>query len=334
MYSASSVFSGVMSILGRLNTAVAGDREAWSPALLNISLSAGKFVSNCSSSNQTITSFFAASSSSEPLSKSSVLEEKEPALPEPIEVEPHKSSIKSFFNAATKSDTSVGSVAPDFETVEAQKSKSSIKSFFGAASRVATSDVPSDSTNCDNDDSTKHTSDSAPEETLPHEESEDSNFSTVDITELIPSLDTYDPSILSLLPKEMRDKALKRVEELKEEKVRRKSSTGPMSAFLTQQISTRVHEENAEVTKPDDDEDLVECEQCGRKVSAFILPEHLDWHFAVTLSKQSNPSSSHSSKAQLQVTGKRKRESSSGFSNSDNMKKSCQKGISNYFVKS
>jgi len=34
-------------------------------------------------------------------------------------------------------------------------------------------------------------------------------------------------------------------------------------------------------------EEKVECEQCGRLVSPFTLPEHLDWHFALGLARGS-----------------------------------------------
>ena len=56
LYTISSVFAVVMGILTRLNTA--REKEVWSPALLNISISAGKFVTGGGSSNQSITSFF------------------------------------------------------------------------------------------------------------------------------------------------------------------------------------------------------------------------------------------------------------------------------------
>ena len=59
MYSTTSVFSTVMGILIRLNTST--DKELWSPALVNVSISASKFITSSSSSNQSIASFFTAS---------------------------------------------------------------------------------------------------------------------------------------------------------------------------------------------------------------------------------------------------------------------------------
>merc|ERR1719370_1891827 len=49
-----------MSLLSRLNTA--RDRHSWSPALLNVSISAGKFISSGSGQSRSITSFFSAAS--------------------------------------------------------------------------------------------------------------------------------------------------------------------------------------------------------------------------------------------------------------------------------
>ena len=155
----------------------------------------------------------------------------------------------------------------------------------------------------------------------------------VDVSELIPSLSTFDPSVIDLLPPGLKIKAKERVKKLKEQQSK---STQSMSSFFSLNIpsSSKIPEV--------EEEDLVECEQCKKKISAFTLPEHLDWHFAVSLAKetsnivQSNTSknvSQHPSTKFLQ-TGKRKRESMTGVSNSEeNVKKICQKDISNYFRK-
>merc|ERR1719376_984287 len=60
LYSIQTILSTVMSLLSRLNTA--RDRHSWSPALLNVSISAGKFISSGSGQSRSITSFFSAAS--------------------------------------------------------------------------------------------------------------------------------------------------------------------------------------------------------------------------------------------------------------------------------
>ena len=41
------------------------------------------------------------------------------------------------------------------------------------------------------------------------------------------------------------------------------------------------------VTQPNEDQDeTIECEKCGKAVSPFELPEHLDWHMAKALAKE------------------------------------------------
>ena len=80
-------------------------------------------------------------------------------------------------------------------------------------------------------------------------------------------------------------------------------------------------------------EDFVECEVCQKQVSAFTLPEHLDWHYAVSVSKQSNPPA-EMSKTRAKQTDKRKRDKTSGAAKNENSKKPRTTDISKFFIKS
>jgi len=269
VYSVSSVMNTVMSILQRLNTA--RDSVSWSPALMNVSLSASKFVSSGASSHQSITSFFSASSHHN-----------------------HQETKLNIDQSPLENDKKV--------TVTKRKN------FFD---KFLQTDNSTSSTNSTNDDKQES------KDELKNLSKDDESCDTgVNIEELIPSLSSFDPSILDLLPLNMKSKAEERVKQLKAEKS--KESTKSVSNFFAVNSS---EEENVS------EDDLVECEECRRKVSAFTLPEHLDWHFAQKLAKQS---ANIPQKLQMS-TGKRKRESSVE-NNCD--RKINQNNISKYFKKS
>jgi len=138
----------------------------------------------------------------------------------------------------------------------------------------------------------------------PEEEVEEE--AVIDITELIPSLSTFDPSLMDFLPPKLKSKAKERINLLKE-KEKKVEKPGSMASFLKTSLEKEVEE----------DENCVNCEICHKKVSPFTLPEHLDWHYAVTISKQSN-GGTEMNKTSKKPTGKRKRDS---LSNSESEKK-------------
>jgi len=130
----------------------------------------------------------------------------------------------------------------------------------------------------------------------------------VSVEELIPSLEHYDPSLLDLLPPKLRLKARERVKQLEES-----VSKGNISRYLVKQplqapsiqSSSTVCDNNqsgSQKSKPvmlegeilengEEEGEMVNCDQCGKPVSPFELPEHLDFHFAASLeaSERRNP---------------------------------------------
>ena len=116
----------------------------------------------------------------------------------------------------------------------------------------------------------------------------------------------------------LRQKARERVNLLKE-KEKKSSKVGTMASFFASSA-----ERGAE-----DVEDCVECEVCHKNVSAFTLPEHLDWHYAVSLSKQSN-AGTDTKKVVRQPTGKRKRDPPSAGEHKETGKKSKKTDISKF----
>lgn len=56
---------------------------------------------------------------------------------------------------------------------------------------------------------------------------------------------------------------------------------------LLQSESSCIYDIEPLVTQPNEDQDeTIECEKCGKAVSPFELPEHLDWHIAKDLAKE------------------------------------------------
>ena len=132
----------------------------------------------------------------------------------------------------------------------------------------------------------------------------------VSVEELIPSLEHYDPSLLDLLPSKLRLKARERVKHLEES-----LSKGNISRYLVKQPSkapsvqiscappstvcdTQSDSQNSkpvmfegETLENEERVEMTKCDQCGKLISPFELPEHLDFHFAASLeaSERRNP---------------------------------------------
>ena len=339
LYTTSSVFAVVMGILTRLNTA--REKEEWSPALLNISISAGKFVTGGGSSNQSITTFFsAAATSSLPNICTEISSQKKKET-----ITPSKPSIKSFFGAKIldtqreTQSTPPASPLPECDQVEQEEEDENVNSYNSIETTFTSEFQQSNKTKVGLDlvetnneassSSVMNGEQSVSDINERKVETQAESYGDFDIADLIPSLDAYDPSLLDILPQRLREKARERVKFLKEKQESKpKVTNNALTNFVLASGSRLQEEENEE-------DNLVECEKCKQKVSAFTLPEHLDWHFAVNLSKQPNPNAlQRNSKSQSKLAGKRKRDPGSKLSNNDSSKKPCKENISNYFKKS
>jgi len=151
----------------------------------------------------------------------------------------------------------------------------------------------------------------------------------LDIAELIPNLENFDPEILNILPSKYRALAKERVEMLKKQPKKSSNEKFSIKGFLVDRTTTS--------SGPDDCTEV--CEKCSKLVSAFEMPEHLDYHFAKELhqelkdSGQLSASPSPRASAHPHKSGakseKRKRVKSSAGSSS----KKQQKDISAFFKK-
>ena len=350
LYTAGSVFAVVMGILTRLNTAK--EKEEWCPALLNISISAGKFVTGEGSSNQSITSFFSPGTSNNIYMQM--------AKQKPRSKTPSKPSIKSFFGAKMLSMQKEVQTSPTPSVREEEEDETDHENIVNcdkkeihgntSEAQVELPKEPDDNieifqhekNNSEHDHDSEGTladittfNHSSPEDSVnavnerDEDESRAENCSDFDIAELIPSLDSYEPSLLEILPQHLKEKAIEWVNNLKDKETKPTVTKNLSTTFLSTVSQPQCQNEENEGNN------LVECETCQQKVSAFTLPEHLDWHFAVNLSKQPNPNAIlQNTKSQSQLAGKRKREPASKLNNSDSTKKPCKENISNYFKKS
>jgi len=93
----------------------------------------------------------------------------------------------------------------------------------------------------------------------------------VGASDLVPTLEEFDASILEFLPPKIRAKVEERVKMLREE-----SSEGESSAVAAG--SSRGNSEQVVGGDP--------CEKCGKVISPFDLPEHLDYHVAKELQSE------------------------------------------------
>ncbi len=103
---------------------------------------------------------------------------------------------------------------------------------------------------------------------------------SVQAKELVPSLENYDPNLLELLPKKLRNAVLKRVEFLKQSAIDLKEND------VEETIEDKNEATTSEAVGFEVAEELQKCEKCGKSVSPFDLPEHLDFHLAQDLQRQ------------------------------------------------
>ena len=291
LYSKESILSTVLALLSRLNTA--RDRQSWSPALLNVSISAGKFISSGSGQSRSITSFFSAASPSVARTSDSQAETKE--------------KPKSFFQMKILEDMEKKKILQESDRTEISECSSS--------TTVPVEESCKQSKDL-NDGETREEGSTVRNSVEQAEED-----SEIDVAELIPSLASFDPSLMDFLPPRLQAKARERIEMLKE-KEKKPPKAGSVASFLAASREVEVEDEGGE--------DSVECEVCHRKVSAFSLPEHLDWHYAVSLSRQSSGGTETKQTVSKPNTGKRKRDLPS---TKETGNKSRKTDISKFFIK-
>ena len=291
LYSKESILSTVLALLSRLNTA--RDRQSWSPALLNVSISAGKFINSGSGQSRSITSFFSAASPSVTRTSQSQTETKE--------------KPKSFFQMKILEDMEKKKIPPESDRTEISECSSSIT--------IPEEESCKQSKGLNEGETREEGSAVRKSEEQAEEESE------IDVAELIPSLSSFDPSLMDFLPPRLQAKARERIEMLKE-KEKKPPKAGSVASFMAASRELEVEVEGGE--------DSVECEVCHRKVSAFSLPEHLDWHYAVSLSRQSSGGPETKQTVSKPNTGKRKRDLPS---TKETGNKSRKTDISKFFIK-
>ena len=95
-------------------------------------------------------------------------------------------------------------------------------------------------------------------------------------SELVPSLEEFDESILELLPPKIRTRVEERVRMLTEKSREKKGSPSSPSPLLDSATGSRVNAEEIGDA----------CEKCGKVISPFDLPEHLDYHVAKELQSE------------------------------------------------
>ena len=201
-HSKDSVYSVVFGLLCKLNTSP--DPGSWQPPLTNLSLSAGKF-SNCDTTkNRSITAFFSPA---------------DPATaPPPLTRQPLTAVIKSSMNI--KQFLSNASDKSNAEQVEQEKSE--------GTELIEFSTSESSNVSC---------SDEAVAAVKPAAAEVISNEIGVDISELLPSLSSFSPSLLADLPPQLRRAAKQRLVELQQAEL--VSSKPDIKSFFSRAESTR-----------------------------------------------------------------------------------------------
>ncbi len=187
------------------------------------------------------------------------------------------------------------------------------------------------------------------------DQEEDGQEQEVSVEELVPDLDSFDPSILELLPAKLRARAAKRVEELRSnraakrvEELRSNRAAGEgTSRDNLVQVEKEDEKENAGETVskqlPSIEEgaqELVTCEKCGKSVSPFELPEHLDFHMARELQRELSRQEAAASAPLVQqktlasaTGGKRKGKEASAVEANKKSKKTTHRDIASFFNK-
>merc|ERR1719233_2766508 len=306
-YNTLVVFKEAMSLISRLNQAPSTSQE-WSPPLVNLSISAGKFE-EISGSTKSITSFFSPSTSSQqvPINKKiteddvpvygqhhrnndvTVLQQYGFVPVEPVHQEDDGEQVQE--RDKVKKSPEVSRTEQNSSKKESPVSRTNIKSFFKQKALLSAASNDATVTKNNSDDQGEKTPDRAEEYqsdtnkvrtvedianpvTTPtndtiHDVSKDvtgdvENDICIDIAELIPSLSSYSPSLLSLLPLKLRQAAKDRVRLLRE--MENEGIGGGLAKYLTKGGGGDGGD--------DISEDLVPCKECSKMVSPFSLPEH------------------------------------------------------------
>ena len=97
----------------------------------------------------------------------------------------------------------------------------------------------------------------------------------VSVEDLVPDLESFDESILEILPPKMKDKVQKRLTELRNE-----------AGVSVSEATTRLEDEKVITERENEASEMVKCDKCPKMVSPFDLPEHLDFHLAQDLQKE------------------------------------------------
>ena len=95
-------------------------------------------------------------------------------------------------------------------------------------------------------------------------------------SELVPSLEEFDASIVELLPPKVRARVEERVRMLTEKSREKEGSPSSPSPLV----------DSATVSRVNSDKIGDACEKCGKVISPFDLPEHLDYHMAKELQSE------------------------------------------------
>ena len=148
--------------------------------------------------------------------------------------------------------------------------------------------------------------------------------------ELVPSLENYDPSILEFLPTKLKRKVEARVRSLREETHRTLVTDSDMGSEST-------CDADVSFVGQSDNDDREPCDKCGKPVSPFDLPEHLDFHFAQEMQSELGKSSDESTSDRLVVKtvvmpSKRKR-GETGATTSEQTDSKKQRNILSFFQK-
>ena len=98
--------------------------------------------------------------------------------------------------------------------------------------------------------------------------------------ELVPNLENYDPSLLEMLPKKLRNAIEKRVEFLQKYIKDPVVEHGEKVAVELEQSLTNKNK------NLDFENETEECPKCGKQISPFEMPEHLDFHLAKELQNE------------------------------------------------
>ena len=316
-YSFNAVFQEAWTLLSRLNTST--NPASWTPKIVNLSIGASKFEDTPSVSSSTITAFFSKadesqhSKSSTSLHKPLFCEASEESSERDSEISPPEvgeTKEANTFAEIQRENKSLGEVkamesceGSFFAGVMARKEKEALLKKKANESECENS-CTLEGVTMERIASIPNYGSKTPKERgvllaadVNREETEE-----VSVEELIPSLEHYDPSLLDLLPPRLRMKARERVRQLAGSVPK-----GNISKYLVKQslkapsvqngcaASSTVcdNQSDSQNSKPvkfegeslatNERVEMAKCDQCGKLVSPFELPEHLDFHFAASL---------------------------------------------------